>query len=71
MRSVSLAFLAVLCGLIAGCQTTANSYRVTRDTVGRAGVSVRDGLGDAVTAPLEDLGSYGGASCSTTQKLTA
>jgi hypothetical protein len=55
MRLVRLAFLAALCGVLAGCQTTANSYRITRDTVGRAGVSVRDGLGDAVTAPLEDL----------------
>lgn len=55
MRSVRLAFLAALCGVMAGCQTAANSYRVTADTVGRAGVSVRDGLGDAVTAPLEDL----------------
>ncbi len=55
MRLVRLTFLAASLAALAACQTTANSYRVTADTVGRAGVQVRDGLGDAVTAPLEDL----------------
>jgi hypothetical protein len=52
---VHLALLASVCAALAACQTTAGAYHATRVTVGRAGTQVRDGLGDAVTAPLEDL----------------
>jgi hypothetical protein len=58
MRSVRYLLLAAAVAALAAtaaCQTTARSYRVTRDTVARGGAQVRDGLGEAVTAPLEDL----------------
>ncbi|MBX7248112.1 MAG: hypothetical protein K1X35_03580 [Caulobacteraceae bacterium] len=58
MRSVRFTLLAAAIAAsaaVSGCQTTARGYQVTRDTVVRGGVHVRDGIGDAVTAPLEDL----------------
>lgn len=55
MRSVRLAFLICLAAAAAGCQTTRDAYVTTRDSVARGAVTVRDGMGGAVTAPLEDL----------------
>lgn len=55
MRSVRLAFLLCLATAAAGCQSTRNAYVTTRDTVTRGAVNMRDGMGGAVTAPLEDL----------------
>jgi len=48
MRGVGLTVLAVCCAALAACQST-------RADMGRGARQVRAGLGDAVTAPLEDL----------------
>jgi len=48
MRGVGFALLSVCCAALAACQST-------RADMGRGALQVRAGLGDAVTAPLEDL----------------
>ena len=55
MRTVRLALLIAMGFAATGCETTRNGYAATRDGVVRGAVVVRDGLGGAVTQPLEDL----------------
>lgn len=43
------------CLALSACQSTKQAAVSTRDNVGRGAAGVRDGLGAAVTAPLEDL----------------
>lgn len=45
----------VACVALAGCQSTRQAAAATRDNVGRGASRVGSGLGNAVTAPLEDL----------------
>jgi hypothetical protein len=45
----------LVCAATVACQTTRNTYEATRDSVTRGAVTVREGFGGAVTAPLEDL----------------
>ncbi|HYD27590.1 hypothetical protein [Brevundimonas sp.] len=49
--------IVLVCGALAlaACQSTKRAAVSTRDNVGRGAVGVRAGIGDAVTAPLEDL----------------
>jgi hypothetical protein len=55
MRKVRLALLIAIGLAATGCQTTRDSYEATRTGVVRGAVVVRDGFGEAVTQPLEDL----------------
>lgn len=43
------------CMALSACQSTKRAAVATRDNVGRGAVGVREGIGGAVTAPLEDL----------------
>ncbi len=55
MRPLQVLVLVALCLTTVSCQSTRSGLDATRANVGRGAVEVRDGLGDAVTQPLEDL----------------